>query len=361
MAFGSKNIGLVLLVACTGNNATHDSHPSPADAAADVALPATLEFRPSRIEFGKTRAFTHKSVVLFNSSALTLEPKVQFIGDPVFGLYSEGCKFSLPPQKGCELDLTFLPNEYGDFTGTLVATAPNHNVTATISGSSVVGGLIAGLIGHWTFEDQPGSIVSDISGFANPGTVVQGTTPDAPPTAAQTAASQSGFGIDLAGQNTWVRVGRSESIDSTGNSGTFTSAAWVKPRMWDQNERYKWVISRIETGTTFPHFGLGFDNGRPTIKVHYFPEPSDEPIPVGQWTHVAGTYDGITMSLYVDGTLKKTLDAGFPIAADVTNVVIGAAQEINAMARFFNGVIDDVRLYNIALTAEQVKQLAQRP
>ena len=74
----------------------------------------------------------------------------------------------------------------------------------------------------------------------------------------------------------------------------------------------------------------------------------------GTWHHVAYTWDGTNNNLYVDGTAVTATATGHDGAA-VTGAFIGAT---SAAADFFNGKIDDVRVYNAALTATQVARLA---
>jgi hypothetical protein len=77
---------------------------------------------------------------------------------------------------------------------------------------------------------------------------------------------------------------------------------------------------------------------------------SDRNIIDNNWHHILGTYDGSVMKLYVDGVLSKTEDKWFPgdIAYGNYDLYIGDS---------FNGQIDDVRIYNYALTPTQVKTL----
>lgn len=244
-------------------------------------------------------------------------------------------------------------------------TSTNHEAIpspadASTDGSQDAADIHLGLIGHWNFDEPTGSIVKDVSGFANTGTVVQGTAPDAPSANVQWATSHWGLGLDLDGQNTWVRVNPSQSINSTGRTGKFTVAAWIKPRTSGTAGKLQWVISRNEEATAFRHFALGLDQGRLRFDLHFKSVTTETTVPVDQWTHVAGTSDGLVSLLYIDGELKKTGDVYFPIAADETNMVIGGAQDIETMTGFFIGVIDDVQLYNVTLSAAQVKQLAQR-
>ena len=73
----------------------------------------------------------------------------------------------------------------------------------------------------------------------------------------------------------------------------------------------------------------------------------------GQWHHVAGVYDGTNMFLYVDGTLDVSKPATGSIVQNSYPVCIGHNAE--APASSFNGLIDEVSLYNRALTAAEIQ------
>jgi len=81
----------------------------------------------------------------------------------------------------------------------------------------------------------------------------------------------------------------------------------------------------------------------------------------GKWHHVAGTYDGAKYTLYVDGILDASMDATGKIDAGGSYVgCIGAHYKKNDdrdPRRFFDGLIDDVRIYNKALSAGEVRQI----
>ncbi|MHC4569967.1 MAG: LamG domain-containing protein [Planctomycetota bacterium] len=72
----------------------------------------------------------------------------------------------------------------------------------------------------------------------------------------------------------------------------------------------------------------------------------------GQWHHAAGTYDGSRISLYVDGALDVSADVTGTIRSNDYDVHIG--QNAEKPGRFWNGLIDDVRVYNYALSANEI-------
>jgi hypothetical protein len=78
----------------------------------------------------------------------------------------------------------------------------------------------------------------------------------------------------------------------------------------------------------------------------------------GEWHHAAGTYDGTTAWLYVDGKLDGTMATAGPIAKNTQKVNIGANAE--QTARLWKGAIDEVRIYSRALTEPEVRYLADQ-
>ncbi len=78
---------------------------------------------------------------------------------------------------------------------------------------------------------------------------------------------------------------------------------------------------------------------------------------LSQWYHVVGTYDGSTIVLYLDGQLIDSNPASIPIGQNMVPVTICRRQEKNS----FNGLIDEVRIYNLALNETEVQSLYQNP
>jgi hypothetical protein len=74
----------------------------------------------------------------------------------------------------------------------------------------------------------------------------------------------------------------------------------------------------------------------------------------GQWYHLVGTYDGENVKLYVGGTLVATTPTTGSIHAIASPVTIGAS---NLIGSFFSGKIDDVTLWNRALSLSEIKSL----
>ena len=91
-------------------------------------------------------------------------------------------------------------------------------------------------------------------------------------------------------------------------------------------------------------------------------------LPLNRWCHLAGTYDGQLLRYYVDGQLEKeTRIAASPTPvwdSPDTKLVIGNMSRlpfINWSDMFFNGLVDEVRIYKRALSEEEIKQLGDLP
>ena len=84
---------------------------------------------------------------------------------------------------------------------------------------------------------------------------------------------------------------------------------------------------------------------------------TDLPSP-GSWHHVAGTYNGSVLAIYVDGQLAAQQSASGPLALTTDPLNIASKPSGNVFTRF-NGNLDDVRIYGRALSAAEIAQLYQ--
>jgi len=199
------------------------------------------------------------------------------------------------------------------------------------------------LIGWWKLDEESGTIAGDSSGYGNDGTVVGG------------APWVSGYidsALDLDGDDDYVDCGYDPIFDT---ANEMTVAAWVTirsiPTAWAcviAKGEYSWRISNENTETRF-HFGITiWSASNPSI-------PGDTAVGLDEWHHVAGTYDGANINVYLDGSLDGTVATTSPIGVNAANVLIGENPE--AAGRNWDGLIDDVRIYNRALSQAEIGEL----
>jgi hypothetical protein len=132
-----------------------------------------------------------------------------------------------------------------------------------------------------------------------------------------------------------------------------TAAAWVNPRSVTGTRT---IVNQWYAADSFL---LGIDNGKYFFSVA-FPDGGfgrqaivHAPAAANAWAHVAGVYDGAALKLYVNGVLRASTPASGALQQSTRPIVIGGHPSWNA----FNGLIDEVRLYQQALSAAQVSQL----
>jgi glucose/arabinose dehydrogenase/fibronectin type 3 domain-containing protein len=226
-----------------------------------------------------------------------------------------------------------LANNLGDFSNVSSVTTPIAPTAPT--------GLVAG----YSFDAGSGSTAADSSGNNNTGTI----------TAATWTTGKYGGALNFNG-SARVQVPSAPSLNLT--SG-MTLAAWIKPTVnqsgWvtivqKQTDAYALNASN-GAGALFPGGGTTTSSG-----WQYVSASSANPINV--WTHVAVTYDGSTVRLYVNGTQVASQAGLGTIQTTTSPLWIGGN---NPYGEYFVGVIDDVRVYNRALNAAEIIAVRDNP
>jgi PKD repeat protein len=215
--------------------------------------------------------------------------------------------------------------------GTNVVAATPITITVTVA----PGGLVAA----FGFEEGSGTTTSDASGSANNGTLNGATW---------TAAGKYGNALSFNGSGAVVTVPNSASL---GLSGAMTVEAWVyptsvggwQPVVYKYNDLYYLLGSN--PGANEPATGVG-DTATAGDMIS-----SGTSLAVNTWTHLAGTYDGTTIRLYVNGAQVASTPHTGSISSSGNPLTIGGN---TADGNYFTGVIDEVRVYNQALTVSQI-------
>jgi hypothetical protein len=143
-----------------------------------------------------------------------------------------------------------------------------------------------------------------------------------------------------------------------------TIACWVKTDVAGQDN--KWIVNRVYQGGTATGYGLGVLGGYPCFEVpqtdwsHHL--KANALLPTGRWVHLAGTFDGQRMRIYVDGEEQGSMERPGPVNPNEFHLCLGNYDIKHAS--FFTGLLDEVKLYDRALTPEEVREhfrkLAQR-
>jgi lysophospholipase L1-like esterase len=201
-------------------------------------------------------------------------------------------------------------------------------------------------------DEGSGTIAADGSGNGNNGTLLNGPA---------WATGKSGAALSFDGVDDTIYIANSSTLNSATTGITVT--AWVY-RAANQSGAVS-VLSRQLGTTYYEHFHLGFEDNKYRWFVNTTSGYSDTtiggPAPLGQWVHLAGTYDGTDVKLYANGVLQFSSPHSGTLSADITGITIGAGYNDGGHAPIeaFNGKIDEVNVYGQALTAQEVLQVYQ--
>ncbi|MFH1881675.1 MAG: LamG-like jellyroll fold domain-containing protein [Planctomycetota bacterium] len=213
-------------------------------------------------------------------------------------------------------------------------------------GTSAAQDIDPSLVGWWTFDEGTGDIAADSSGNGNDGTLhgpVEWTT-----------EGKLGGAMKFTGPYNYVLVENSPELNPT---DAITIAAWINPS-WTGNNRI------LQKGTSDNQYRLIKEWGDNT-KFHLsgvgalFPQGVLPPL--GEWTHFAATYDGSAMKMYFDGLVVAEMSASGDIATSDEPIFIGNKHSTAPAGDEFNGILDDVRIYNRALSQSEIKRLGGNP
>jgi len=201
------------------------------------------------------------------------------------------------------------------------------------------------LVGWWKFDEGSGAIAHDSSGNGNDGTL------NGP--VAWVEDGKINGALSFNGPYNYVQVQDSPSLDMTQQ---LTIAAWINPS-WTGNNR----ILQKSSG--------GGDNQYRLLKewgdnmVFHVPGLSADRLefvglpPLGEWTHLAATYDGSTMKVYYNGVVVGEQASTGQMGVSDGTLTIGTKHETAPAGDEYNGMLDDVRIYNRALSASEIQVL----
>ncbi len=199
----------------------------------------------------------------------------------------------------------------------------------------------------YSFDEGTGTTVADASGNGNNG-MISGVT--------WTSAGQYGNALSFSGIRSSVTIPDSASLHLTTG---MTLEAWVNPSTVDSAWRdviYKgndnYYLEATSPQSAAPGGGGTF-NGTDDVATF-----GTAPLAANTWTHLAVTYDGVTVRLYVNGVQVASGAQAGDILTSANALKIGSD---SFYGQCFQGMIDEVRVYNVALPAAQIESDMNTP
>lgn len=195
----------------------------------------------------------------------------------------------------------------------------------------------SGLVGWWKLDDSSGTTATDSSGNGNNGTLVNMD----PPT--DWISGQVGGALDFDGGNDYVNCGNGESLDITGD---ITIAFWL------YLDNFGSEPDIITKGNYTQSYSVWINSsGQIRFALNNDRLTSNSTLSTGTWYHVAVTREGSERKIYIDGEEDESDTYGSAIGTTTGDMTLSSS------SYSLNGRLDDVRIYNRALDANEVAQL----
>ena len=224
--------------------------------------------------------------------------------------------------------------------------AAGHQTVSTAVNVTVNNTVFPGLVAAYGFEDGTGTVLADNSGRGHPGTIAGATW---------TTAGRFGQALTFDGINDWVTIADAADLDLT--SG-MTLEAWVYPTALGNGSWRNVLIKERQNGEVYTLYANA-DTNAPTAYVVRAAQSSvtldvrgSSQLPLNTWSHLTVTFDNTTLRIYVDGVQVGTRAVAGPLLTSSGVLRIGGNKPFG---EYFAGRIDNVRIYNRALTVSQIQ------
>ncbi len=221
---------------------------------------------------------------------------------------------------------------------------------ASFAGPNALADLADGLVAHYTFDGN----VNDATGNGHNGTVYGG---------AGYSEGVVGSAIDMDGLDDYVRVSDAEDLRM---QDSFSASIWFRAESVD----VKWKLLHKLGLSSAINYSFASDpidsvwylsgHFEATSDADYYLKLEDEGVVKSNvWHHAAFTKNGDTFTMYLDGDVLDTRNHSFTEAVGAYDMLIGAGDYSGpATFNYFPGQLDELRIYDRALSSGEVGQLA---
>ncbi len=330
--------------------------------ASDIAVAGTAQvkvFNPAP-GGGASNAQTFTITAVAGNPApttTTINPSSTTAGGPGFTLTVNGTNFvstSVVRWNGADRTTPFVSAT--QLTATIsasdIAVAGTAQVTvfnpAPGGGTSnaqtfTISNVSSGLIAAYSFNAGSGTVAADASGNGNGGTIAGATW---------TTAGRFGNALSFNGTSNMVTVNGANSLDFTTR---MTLQAWVYPTVAPSG--WRTVIAKEQSGNVLYYLDASSSSSnRPATGIFIGGAERQlfggSRLTANTWTHLAATYDSATQRLYVNGAQVASRAQTGAIATSASPLGIGGN---SVWGEFFRGRIDEVRVYNRALSQAEIQ------
>lgn len=199
-----------------------------------------------------------------------------------------------------------------------------------------------GTVGYWHFDEGSGNTASDSTSERNDGTLYGATW----------TSGKVGDALEFDGVDDFVEALDDSSLNITDG---ITIEAWVKP---NEIVSYHTIVSKYwVTGYYLRIESYGILNRIIDFAASGTLQTESGLVPIGSWSHIVGVSNGTYAKIYLNGELIKSGQIAYPSGNIGTNdkpLRIGAWPVDSSQP--FSGTIDEIRILNRALSAEEIEE-----
>jgi hypothetical protein len=216
----------------------------------------------------------------------------------------------------------------------------NTSTSITVTVNNTAPPPTSGLVSAYGFNEGTGTVVTDVSGNGNHGTISNATW---------SASGKYGAALSFNGSTSRIDIPDSPSLDLTTG---MTMEAWVRPTTLSA---WRTVLMKEQPAGLVYGLYANSDTNRPSAHVNLGSETDTRgtaQLALNTWTHLAATCDGSTLRIFVNGVQASSRTLGGSILTSASALRIGGN---SIWGEYFAGLIDEVRIYNRALTAAEIQ------
>jgi len=220
----------------------------------------------------------------------------------------------------------------------------NPSASSESDGEATFIRVIDGVVGSWHFDEGSGDIAYDSSGNDNDGTIYGATWAD----------GKFKKALSFDGSDDYVDCGNDDSLNITEE---LTIETWVN-RGTITGTTFRYIVGKGTDYINEPYI-LEYDPANGYLRFGIYDGTSYHEVTTGlaegEWAHLVGVFDGTSVKLYVNG-IKKAETSFSQTTIDIQghSVTIGGC---DGGGRYFTGLIDEVRIYNKAVSEEEISDL----
>lgn len=202
-----------------------------------------------------------------------------------------------------------------------------------------------GLIMYFPLDEGKGDTITDASGLGYEGTINN----------AEWVEGKNGSALEFNGEDSFVVVEHQDVFDFT----SMTAEVWIKAE--ESTGDYQFIISQWDSPESEWIFRINNEDKLGSVwafagEAHPVTKTIDEnEYPYGdKWHHIATTFDDGEQKIYLDGSVVASTSYGGELPSGEDKLVLG--QNGPAGGGHYKGVVDEVGLYNRALTQDEIKR-----